>query len=152
VKLVLITNATRLQHPRVRPALEVLDANNGVIWAKLEAGTEAYYQQVERTTIPLRRIVDNIAEAAKVRPLVIQAMFLRMYGEPPPEAELEAFCDRLNEIQAAGGKISLVQVYTVARVPAESYVSPLSQAEVDAIVDRVQRRTGLAAEPFYGPS
>src|SRR5262245_38202377 len=40
VKLVLITNATRFHVPRVRQALEVLDANNGEIWAKLEAGTE----------------------------------------------------------------------------------------------------------------
>jgi len=44
-----------------------------------------------------------------------------------------------------------VQVYTVARKPAEDYVTPLSVAEVDAIVALVEQRTGLAAEPFYGP-
>src|SRR5262249_25266551 len=49
VKLVLISNASRFHHPPVRQALAVLDANNGEIWAKLEAGTEAYYHEVERT-------------------------------------------------------------------------------------------------------
>src|SRR2546421_3678324 len=44
VKMVLITNATMFHRPKVREALAVLDANNGEIWAKLEAGTEAYYQ------------------------------------------------------------------------------------------------------------
>jgi hypothetical protein len=44
-----------------------------------------------------------------------------------------------------------VQVYTVARVPAEAYVTPLSLPEVDHIVEMVQRRTGLSAEAFYGP-
>ena len=76
---------------------------------------------------------------------------LYLRDQPPPEAELEAFCDRLHEILAAGGRINLVQVYTVARVPAEAYVGPLSDAEVDRIVERVGRRTGLPAEAFYGP-
>jgi wyosine [tRNA(Phe)-imidazoG37] synthetase (radical SAM superfamily) len=151
VKLVLITNATMFHRPRVKEALQLLDANNGEIWAKLEAGTEAYYQQVDRTTIPFQRVLDNIADAAKIRPLVIQAMFLRMHDQPPPAQELEAFCQRLNEIIEAGGRITLVQVYTVARVPAESWVTPLTNAEVDAIVDLVRGRTGLAAEAFYGP-
>jgi wyosine [tRNA(Phe)-imidazoG37] synthetase (radical SAM superfamily) len=150
-KLVLITNASRFHRPAVREALETLDANNGEIWAKLEAGTEAYYRQVDRTTIPFQRILDNIHEAARLRPLVIQALFMRLAGEAPPPQELEAFCDRLNDIQRAGGRIKLVQVYTVARVPAEAYVSPLTNPEVDQIVDLVKRRTGLEAEPFYGP-
>lgn len=151
VKLVLITNATRLHVPRVQEALAVLDANNGEIWAKLEAGTEAYYHQIERTTVPFVRVLENITEAARVRPLVIQAMFLRMQNQPPPPEELNAFCDRLQEILTAGGCIKLVQVYTVARVPAESWVTPLGRGEVDAIVELVRQRTGLTAEPYYGP-
>lgn len=151
VKLVVITNATRFQVPRVQQAFAVLDAHQGEIWAKLEAGTEAYYHEIERTTVPFRRVLDNITEAAKVRPLVIQAMFLRMNDQPPSSEELAAFCDRLNEVLAAGGRIKLVQVYTVARVPAESWVTPLADAEVDAIVARVRARTGLDAEAFYGP-
>jgi wyosine [tRNA(Phe)-imidazoG37] synthetase (radical SAM superfamily) len=149
VKLVLITNATRLHAPAVAEALSVLDANHGEIWAKLEAGTETYYQAIERTTIPLAKVLENITAAARLRPVVIQAMFLKMHGEPPPPAELDAFCNRLNEILAAGSKIKLVQIYTVAREPAERWVTPLSNAEVDAIVAKVQKRTGLTAEAFY---
>ena len=151
VKLVLITNATRLHVERVRQVLSVFDANNGEIWAKLEAGTEEYYRLVERTTVPFAQVLTNLREAARGRPIVIQAMFLRMHEQPPSLHELNAFCDRLNEVTAAGGRIQLVQVYTVARVPAESWVTPLSDAEVDAIAALVRRRTGLEAEPFYGP-
>jgi wyosine [tRNA(Phe)-imidazoG37] synthetase (radical SAM superfamily) len=151
-KLVLITNATRFHIDRVRAALEVLDANGGEIWAKLEAGTAEYYRQIDRTTIPFERVLSNITAAAKARPLVIQSLFLRLHGEPPPEAELLAFCDRLNEIMQSGGRIQLVQIYTVARVPAEPYVAPLSDDEVDAIVQLVHDRTGLDAEAFYAPT
>ena len=150
VKLVLITNASMFHRDHVRRGLEVLDANNGEIWAKLDAGTEAYYQQVERTSIPLRQILDNITAAAQVRPLVIQSLFLRIDGQPPALDEQVAFCDRLSEIVDAGGQIKLVQIYTVARPPAERSVSPLSNAEIDELVRLVKERTGLPAGGFYG--
>jgi wyosine [tRNA(Phe)-imidazoG37] synthetase (radical SAM superfamily) len=150
VKLLLITNATRLHRPQVQAALAELHANNGEVWAKLEAGTEEYYRRVERTTIPFARVLANVTEAARTAPLVIQALFLKMHGAGPLKSEVEAFCDRLGEIVAAGGRIKLVQVYTVARTPAESFVTALEDAGVDAIVERVRRRTGLAAEAFYG--
>jgi wyosine [tRNA(Phe)-imidazoG37] synthetase (radical SAM superfamily) len=152
VKMVLITNATMFHRPAVERGLAILDAHNGEIWAKLETGTEEYYQLVERTKVPFRRVLDNIASAAQRRPLVIQSLFMRIKGDPPPPAEIAAFADRLNEITAAGGAIKLVQVYTVARQPAESFVAALTHAEVDAIVQTVRQRTGLPAEPFYGAS
>jgi len=150
VKLVLITNATMFHKPQVQEGLALLRANNGEIWAKLEAGTDAYYHQIDRSSIPFQRVLENITSEAKRGPLVIQAMFLRMHDQPPSGTELEAFCRRLNEIIHAGGAIKLVQVYTVARVPAEDYVCPLNRAEVDQIVDLVKLRTGIPAEAFYG--
>jgi wyosine [tRNA(Phe)-imidazoG37] synthetase (radical SAM superfamily) len=150
VKMVLITNASMFHRPHVHRGLAILDANNGEVWAKLEAGTDEYFHLIERTPIPFRQILDNITSAARVRPLVIQSLFMRVEGEPPSAAELNAFCDRLQEITKAGGQIKLVQVYTVARRPAESYVTPLEDAEVDAIVGLVKARTGIAAAAFYG--
>ncbi len=150
VKMVLITNASMFHRPHVERGLEILDANQGEIWAKLEAGTEEYFRLIDRTSIPFRQILDNIASAARVRPLVIQCLFMRVAGEGPSAEELEAFCDRLADIVAAGGQLSLVQVYTVARPPAESFVTPLPDAEVDAIAELVRSRTGLPTATFYG--
>lgn len=149
-KLVLITDACYLTRPEVARALEVLDANQGEIWAKLDAGTEAYYRAVNRPNVPLRHVLDNITAAARVRPLVIQALFLRLHGQPPPAEEIVAFCDRLNEVVQAGGQLSYVQVYTVARRTTEAYATALSHAEVDAIAATVRQRTGLRAEAYYG--
>jgi wyosine [tRNA(Phe)-imidazoG37] synthetase (radical SAM superfamily) len=151
VKMVLITNASMFHRPAVQRGLKILDENNGEIWAKLDAGTEDYYRLIERTTIPFARILQNITAAARVRPIVIQSIFMRVDGEPPTGEERQAFCDRLREI-AAGGQIKLVQIYTVARRPAESYVTALSKSEVDAIAEQVRATTGLATEAFYGPN
>lgn len=149
-KLVLITDACYLTRPAVMEGLAILDANNGEIWAKLDAGTEEYYRRVNVPNYPLRHVIENIIAAARVRPIVIQSMFMRLDGEGPSEVEIEAYTDRLKEIVAGGGSIKLVQVYTVARRPAQSFVTSLSDAQIDRIRDAVGVRTGLAAESFYG--
>ncbi|MEZ6105135.1 MAG: hypothetical protein R3B96_03250 [Pirellulaceae bacterium] len=75
---------------------------------------------------------------------------MRIHDESPSSAELDAFQDRLNEITAAGGSIKLVQIYTIARRTTEAYVTPLADDEVDAIVARVARATGLKTMGFHG--
>ena len=79
LKLVLITNASMFDRPAVQQALETLDANGGEIWAKLDAGTEAYYRKIAQAKIPFRKILDNLLLAAAARPIVIQSLFMRLY-------------------------------------------------------------------------
>jgi len=150
VKMVLITNASMFHRPHVERGLEILDANRGEIWAKLDAGTEEYYQKIERTSVPFQQVLDNITAAARVRPLVIQSLFMQVSGEAPSTEEIVAFCDRLNDVVAAGGQLSLIQIYTVARTPAESFVTSLSDTEVDSIAELVRKRTELQVASFYG--
>jgi wyosine [tRNA(Phe)-imidazoG37] synthetase (radical SAM superfamily) len=148
LKLLLITNATMFHRARVKQALELFDKNEGEIWAKLDAGTEPYYRSVDVTTIPFKRILDNLLDAARRRPIVIQSLFMRLHGMPPDASEVDAYCGRLKEIISNGGLIKLVQVHTVARTPAEPYVSALSDNEVDAIAARVGQ-IPLPAATFY---
>ena len=150
VKMVLITNASMFHREHVKRGLEIMDANQGEIWAKLDAGSDDYYQLIERTSIPFQQILDNLEAAAQVRPLVIQSLFMQVNQEAPTEKELELYCDRLAQILAAGGQISLVQVYTIARRPAESFVTALADHEVDRIVELVTSKTGIQAVGYYG--
>ena len=142
-KMVLITNASMFHRSHVQRGLEVFDRNNGQIWAKLDAGTEDYYRLIERTPIPFQQILDNITLAARIRPLVIQSLFMNVHGTPPTDAEIEAFCARLQHMVRAGGQLQLVQIYTVARPPAESFVTPLSEEFLQRISSVVADRTGL---------
>lgn len=152
LKLVLITNASLLDQPYVQEGLAILDQNNGEIWAKLDAGSEAYFRQVARTAVPLERIVRNIQQAARRRPLVIQSLFMRIAGQGPPPEELAAYCQRLQEIIQGGGQIKLVQIYTIARPPAEPIVSALPLEDLQAIAARVRQTTGLPVAVFPGPN
>ncbi len=148
VKLVLITNASLLHRDHVRRGLEILDQNNGEIWAKLDAGSEDYYRLIARSAVPYQQILDNILETARARPIVIQSLFMRISEQPPSADKVQAYCRRLQEIVAGGGQIKLVQIYTVARIPAEAWVSPLSNAELETIAETIRRLTNLPVAAF----
>jgi len=143
----IITNAIDLDREEVAQALALLDGRGGEIWAKLDAGSQAWFDRVARTKTPLDRVVTNIAAAARVRPVVIQSLFMKLDGEAMPEAEIEAWLGRLREIREAG-EISLVQVYTVARAPAEDRVEALDRDVLERIAGLVTSRLGVAAEVY----
>ncbi|QDT21281.1 radical SAM protein [Gimesia chilikensis] len=150
VKLVLISNASMFHRPGTQAALKIFDENQGEVWAKLDAGTEEYFKLIDRTKIRFSQILENITAAAKQRPIVIQSLFMLVNEEPPSDAEIDAYCARLNEFVAAGGQIKLVQVYTIARSTAEAYVTSLKSGQVDEIARKVREATGLTTEVYYG--
>jgi len=151
LKVILLTNATLIDRPNVVEAMRLMDAAQGEFWLKLDAGTEEYYRLVERTTIPFAKVLGNILQAARVRPVVLQSLFMKIHGKGPGFDEIVAYCDRVRAIHAEGGRIKLVQAYTVARPPAESYVMPLEDDELDALAEELRRRLpeGVPVETFY---
>jgi len=152
VKLVLITDSSRLQAPEVVKGLETLMANHGEIWAKLDAGTEAYYREICRSQVPFQRILDNLLATARRWPILIQTLFLSWKGQGPSAEEVEAYCGRLETLLAEGGRLQAIQLYTVARPTPEPEARPLSRAEMDALAAQVGvRLPGLPVEVYYGP-
>jgi wyosine [tRNA(Phe)-imidazoG37] synthetase (radical SAM superfamily) len=160
-KIVLITDAGGLDRADVKRGLEIMDANNGEVWAKLDAGTEDYFNLISRTNIPFGRILKNIGDCANARPVVIQSLFMKVHGVGPSANEITAYCQRLREIgnvNPARSGIKLVQVCTIARkpmtmvdgVPAWQFVTALTNKEVDAIAGRLRKEAGVTAESFYG--
>jgi wyosine [tRNA(Phe)-imidazoG37] synthetase (radical SAM superfamily) len=149
-KLVLLTDAAYLAKPAVREALAVLDANNGEIWAKLDAGTDEYFKLIDRPNVSLTQVLASVLDAARIRPVVIQSLFMRVNGLALSDAEVDAYCARLNELLAAGGQIKGIQVHTVARKPADPAVTPLPDEELDRLADIVRTRVPVPVETFYG--
>lgn len=149
-KVVLITNATGLERADVERGLSLMDKHNGEVWAKLDAGTPEYFKLIDNTDFPYARLLANLSHCAQKRPLVIQSCFMRVNGVGPTDGEIAAYVQRIREILNCGGRILRVQVYTVARDPAYSVVSSLTDNEVESIAQRVAQGTGLSTEAFYG--
>lgn len=149
VQPIVLSNGTLLHRPESQRALSVLDRLGGRVWFKLDAGTEPYFQFVNGTTLPFKRVLDNLLAAARARPLVIQSMFLRFHELGPSEAEIQAWLGRLQRVIEGGGEIELVQVYSIARVPARPALQMLPTPELERIAAAV-RALGLEAEVYAG--
>ena len=151
VRIVLLTNASLLDERQVKAGLAILDEHEGEIWAKLDAGTEEYFHLINQTDISLARVLRNIQGAARVRPIVIQSLFVKVDGQRMPAEEVSAYADRLGEILAGGGQVSLVQLHTLARQPRDSRVGSLSRAELDEIAAEITGKVAVPVAKFYAP-
>lgn len=146
-KIVLITNSVGLDLSQVQQGLNHFTKLDEV-WAKLDGGTQAYLDRVNRPGARLDKILSNILLVARQRPIVIQSLFPAIHGEEPPLEEIDHYARRLLELRQASAQISLVQIYSAARPTTHSESGHLSLKCLSRIAQTVRQVTGLKAEVF----
>jgi wyosine [tRNA(Phe)-imidazoG37] synthetase (radical SAM superfamily) len=146
-KIVLITNGTGMDQPHVLRGLEYLTKSDE-IWIKLDGGTQAFIDKVNRPNVPLEKILSNILSVGRLRPVVIQSLFPAIHGEEPPFEEIQEFAHRLKELKAGGAQISLVQIYSAARPGINAEWGHLPLRVLSQIAQMVRQMTGLRTEVF----
>ena len=141
-KLVVITNGTGLLQPRIfsllkNAALCVSGSSPTFdIWLKLDAGTDSWYQKINRCALPREKLLEKIKEftacagscAAHSAPVTIQTMLCAINGEKPPKEETAAWEILVREL-AANGNIRKVQLYGKARAAPEDPLASLLPEE-----------------------
>ena len=146
-KIVLVTNATGLNQPDVQTGISFL-TNMDEVWAKLDAGTQAYMEKINRTQVSLEQVLANILDLARKRPVIIQSLFPAINDLEPPEEEIEEYAQRLLELKRAGAQIPLVQIYSATRPTPNSQFTHLPLRILSRIAHKVKKTTGLNAEVF----
>ncbi len=147
-KVVLITNGSNLDAEEVQQGVRMLTKNDEV-WVKLDAGTEERVQRINRTEVPLEKILSNILLTARQRPVVIQSLFASINGEEPTAEEIDAYVDKLQGLKAAGAQIQLVQIYSATRPLGHLEICEhLSLRRLSQIAQAVRTKTGLKVEIF----
>jgi wyosine [tRNA(Phe)-imidazoG37] synthetase (radical SAM superfamily) len=146
-KMVLITNATGLDRTQVLAGLKYFTKSDE-IWAKLDGGTPAYFNRVDRSNVPLEKVLANILLVARQRPVTIQSLFASINGEEPAAAEIEEYAHRLKELKAAGADIPLVQIYSATRPMFHAECGHLPLKTLSHIAQTVRHVAGLKAEVF----
>ena len=146
-KLVLITNSIGLDLPAVQQGLKYFTKLDEV-WAKLDGGTQAYLNRVNKPDVPFEKILSNILLVARQRPVVIQSLFPAINGEEPPLEEIDQYAQRLLELKTSGAQISLVQIYSATRPTTRSECGHLPLKCLSRIAQTVRQMTGLKAEVF----
>ena len=146
-KLVLITNGTGLDLPQVQRGLRFFTKSDEV-WVKLDGGTQAYLNKVDKPDVPLEKILRNILSLGRQRPVVIQSLFPTINHEEPPLEEIEQYAVRLRELRTAGAQIPLVQIYSASRPTPRSGFGHLPLKALSRIAQSVRQVAGLRAEVF----
>jgi wyosine [tRNA(Phe)-imidazoG37] synthetase (radical SAM superfamily) len=146
-KIVLITNASNLNAPEVQAGWRLLTGRDE-IWAKLDAGTQTHMARVNKTDIPLEKILANILLVARQRPVIIQSLFPSVNGLGPTEWETAQYVQRLKELKDAGAQIPLVQIYSATRPMPNSECGHLPLQTLSRIARAVRATAGLDAEFF----
>ena len=146
-KLVLITNGTGLDQPNVQHGLKFFTKSDEV-WIKLDGGTQDYLNKVNHPQVPLEKILHNILQLARQRPVVIQSLFPAINHEEPPAQEIEQYAERLRELRVGGAQIPLVQIYSAARPTPNSSCGHLPLRTLSRIAHTVRQVSGLQAEVF----
>ncbi|HEX7859331.1 MAG TPA: radical SAM protein [Verrucomicrobiae bacterium] len=146
-KIVLITNGSGLDLPEVQAGLALLTLRDEV-WVKLDAGTQAYMDTVNHSSVPIEKILANILLTAKKRPVMIQSLFSSVDQVAPSTAEITAYAQRLQELKKQGANIALVQIYSATRPTATARVDHLPLRTMSEIASTVRTITGLRTEVF----
>lgn len=150
VKTIILTNATLLGSRAILDRLLELKRGPYEIWAKLDAGTQPWFEAMSATKLKLDRIVEGITACAREFEVIIQTLIPTLDGKDPGNAEAEAIGERIGEISKAGGKLKLVQVYTTARRPSDSRIGMVEDARLDELAQAMRSRTAVPVEVFYG--
>jgi len=146
-KTVLITNASNLDTGEVQEGLRLLTRCDEV-WAKLDAGTQTYMERVNKTNLPIEKVLSNILLVARQRPVIIQSLFPALNGVGPDDEEISHYVQRLQSLKDAGAEIPLVQIYSATRPTPNSVCGHLPLRRLSQIAQTVRSVTGLNAEVF----
>lgn len=146
-KLVLITNTSGLDLEEVRLGLQLLTSRDE-IWAKLDAGSQEYMNQVNRTELRLEKVIANMVLAGRDRPLVVQSLFPLLDGKEPAAQEIDRYLEQLLTLKRQGARISQVQIYSAHRPSHHPNCGHLPLKSLSRIAQRVREITGLKAEVF----
>ncbi|WP_298767601.1 hypothetical protein [uncultured Fibrobacter sp.] len=137
-KLRLITNASRLSSPIVEEGLGTLLENNGEIWAKLDAGTEDWFKKINRSSLHLSTILDNLEKAIRLYPICIQTMLCNLQGQVPDELQINQYIENLKRLySAAPDHFVEVQLYTVIRHTLLTDVTPLPKEFLEDVKTKI---------------
>lgn len=142
-RIAVLSNATRIQHPKVFYALKRIEDRI----LKLDAGSEAMFQLIDMPEkgITLDRITDDLKKFNG--DVIIQTLFLRgvfkgKTVDNTTESEINAWLDRLRRIQPRR-----VMIYSIDRETPVENLNKISKTELQNIAELL-KQNNFTAE-FY---
>ncbi|HUX30910.1 MAG TPA: radical SAM protein [Thiobacillus sp.] len=145
IKLVLITNGSLADRPRVQEGIGKMAALNGEVWFKFDSATAAGMRHVNQTRVSPDRQFERLAIAARLCPTWLQTCVFALDGKPLSEAEQAAYLAAVARIRQQSIPVRGVLLYGLARPsmqPQAGRLSALPAGWLEAFAEKI-RAAGL---------
>ncbi|MHB1186799.1 radical SAM protein [Thiobacillus sp.] len=145
IKLVLITNGSLTDRPRVQDGIKKIAALNGEVWFKFDSATAAGMRTINQTRISPDKQFERLAAAARLCPTWLQTCVFALDGKPPSDVEQAAYLAAVGRIRQESIPVQGVLLYGLARPsmqPQASRLSALPAEWLEAFAEKI-RAAGL---------
>lgn len=140
-KLVLITNGSLTDRPRVQEGIGKMAALNGEVWFKFDSATAAGMRSVNQTRVSPDRQFERLAVTARLCPTWLQTCVFALDGKPPSEAEQAAYLAAVARIRQQSIPVQGVLLYGLARPsmqPQAGRLSALPAEWLEAFAEKIR--------------
>jgi wyosine [tRNA(Phe)-imidazoG37] synthetase (radical SAM superfamily) len=131
IKLVLITNGSLVDRPRVQDGIRKMAALHGEIWFKFDSATASGMRSINQTRIAPERQFERLATAAQFCPTWLQTCMFALDGKPPAEPEQAAYLAAVERIRQQQIPVRGVLLYGLARPSMQPQATRLSALPAD---------------------
>lgn len=148
IKLVLITNGSLIQRPKVKAGLRKMAQLGGEVWFKLDSATAEGLHKINGSRQTVQKMQENLRAAALLCPTWLQTCAFAFDGQPPAQTERDAYLDFIGKLQADSLPLLGVLLYGLARPsmqPSAARLSPLPKEWMLNFAAEIEAR-GLAVK------
>jgi len=131
IETVLITNGSLVHQETVQRGLARLSTLRGRVWFKLDSATAEGQARINGYRGGPERVRRNLRTAAGLCPTWIQTCVFALDGEPPSEAEQEAYLELVRWTREEGLPLEGVLLYGIARPSHQPEAPRLSRLPVE---------------------
>jgi wyosine [tRNA(Phe)-imidazoG37] synthetase (radical SAM superfamily) len=145
IKLVLITNGSLVDRPRVQTGLEEMATLNGEVWFKFDSATASGMRSINQTRISPDKQFDRLVIAARLCPTWLQTCVFALDGTAPSEIEQSAYLAAVARMRQHAIPVQGVLLYGLARPsmqPQADRLSPLPAEWLNSFAEKI-RAAGL---------
>lgn len=141
IDVVLITNGTLLDRPKVQAGIRRLNDLGGQVWFKLDSATDAGTARINNTEGRLSARLERLVAVAASCKTFLQTCVFELDGEPPSEQEQDAYISLLRLLVQEQVPLGGVLLYGLARPsmqPEKSRLGRVSEAWMTAYAQRIR--------------
>ncbi|MHB1083565.1 MAG: radical SAM protein [Thiobacillus sp.] len=139
IKLVLITNGSQIDRPRVQAGLGKMAALNGEVWFKFDSATASGMRSINQTRISPDKQFERLAVATHLCPTWLQTCVFALDGAPPSSIEQAAYLAAVERIRHQQIPVQGVLLYGLARQSMQPQAYRLSALPAEWLNDFAEK-------------